>query len=72
MQYELIKVYNNSAILVKNIDNNQEAVLIGKGIGFNKKVGQFYAILSSQIEKHFLTYDDSLKQEYYTLLSGID
>lgn len=72
MRYELIKVYNNSAILVKTTDNQQEAILVGKGIGFNKTVGQFYSVDKEQIEKHFLTYDDLLKQEYYTLLNGIE
>lgn len=47
---EIIKVINNNTICA--IDkNNRESIVMGKGIGFNKKVGD--KILKSKIEKIF-------------------
>lgn len=70
--YQIIRVYNNNAILVLNLDTHSEAVLVGKGIGFGKKVGECQTISPNQIEKYFLTYDDTLKSEYLSLVEQLD
>lgn len=36
--FKVDKILNNSLVLSKNSDNN-EVILMGKGIGFNAKVG---------------------------------
>lgn len=72
MKYQLLKIYNNNAILVRNSDTQQEAFLVGKGIGFGKKPYDVYSIEQNSIEKHFITYDETLKREYFTLLEGMN
>lgn len=36
---EIVKVMNNSLVFVKN-DDNDEIIVMGKGIGFMKKPGE--------------------------------
>lgn len=38
MNYQIIKIYNNNVVLA--LYNNEEAILVSKGIGFGKKQGQ--------------------------------
>lgn len=70
--YQILRVYNNNAILVMNTDTKGEAVLVGKGIGFGKKQGEFQTIAPDLIEKYFLTYDDKLKRDYIELVQQLD
>ena len=70
--YQILRVYNNNAILVLNQETLREAVLVGKGIGFAKKVGECQTISPNQVEKYFLTYDDTLKSEYLSLVEQLD
>ena len=48
---EIIKVMNNSLVFVKD-NNDNEIIVMGKGIGFMKKVGE--SIDSTKIEKVFI------------------
>lgn len=70
--YEIIRVMNNNVILTKRLEDNIEAVLIGKGIGFKKKKGQISTIYLEKIEKAYYTYDEKLKDKYQVLFSDID
>lgn len=70
--YQILRIYNNNAILVLNTDTKGEAVLVGKGIGFGKKQGEFQTISPDLIEKYFLTYDDKLKRDYIELVQQLD
>lgn len=70
--YQILRIYNNNAILVLNTDTKGEAVLVGKGIGFGKKQGEFQTIAPDLIEKYFLTYDDKLKRDYIELVQQLD
>ena len=36
--YRVSKVLNNNGIIAINMEENQEYVLLGKGVGFGKKV----------------------------------
>ena len=38
--YRIIKTLNHNAILALNMEDNQEYILLGKGIGFGKKVSE--------------------------------
>jgi len=70
--YKIIKVMNNNVILVENLENNNEAVLVGKGIGFGKKANSVVKISKNIIEKMFITYDEKLKKDYFEIINSID
>lgn len=36
--YRVSKVLNNNGVIAINMEENQEYVLLGKGVGFGKKV----------------------------------
>ncbi|MDU2491936.1 MAG: PRD domain-containing protein [Clostridium celatum] len=65
---EIVKVMNNSLVFVKNDDNN-EIIVMGKGIGFMKKAGEF--IDSSKIEKIFTLKDDEAKKNYFRAMEDV-
>jgi len=70
--YKIIKVMNNNIILAENLENNNEAVLVGKGIGFGKKANSVVKIPKNIIEKTFITYDEKLKKDYFEIINSID
>lgn len=65
---KLIKALNNNVALVKD-KNGQEAVVMGKGVGFGIKNG--CSIPESLIEKHFILNSDSGKRDFDKLLRRI-
>ena len=70
--YKIIKVMNNNVILANNFQNDNEAVLVGKGIGFGKKVNSVVKISKNEIEKMFITYDEKMKKDYFEIIDSID
>ena len=54
------KVYNNNVVLVKG-DNNEEIIIMGRGLGFQKKPGD--EIDATLIEKTFVMQDSSATNE---------
>lgn len=70
--YKILKIMNNNVILAKNLHTDNEAVLVGKGIGFGKKVNKTVKISKEKIEKTFITYDEKLKKDYFKLIDSID
>lgn len=60
MDYKIIKIFNNNVILAKQ--ESQETILVGKGIGFGKKKGDYIKANPNIIEKifHELESGDSL------------
>lgn len=70
--YEIIKVMNNNVILAKDIHLNQECILIGKGLGFGKSTGQQCIIPAAHIEKRFITFEQTVKKQYFELITGMD
>ncbi|QMS95612.1 BglG family transcription antiterminator LicT [Streptococcus equinus] len=54
------KVYNNNVVLVKG-DNNEEIIVMGRGLGFQKKPGD--EIDASLIEKTFVMQDSKATNE---------
>lgn len=71
MEQELIveKVLNNNVIIAEH-PNYKEVVLIGKGIGFNKKKGS--KVSFDKADKTFLLKDKNEQEQYVNLLSHID
>ncbi len=65
----LIKVLNNSVLLVVN-DSGQEVIVMGKGIGFGKKAG--CEIRDDEIQKTFVLKERSALQNIIRLASEID
>lgn len=66
-KYYISKILNNNVIIC--INRNQEVILIGKGIGFNKKAGMIVDDNAS-IEKVYKL-DQKQQQEYYKSLVEI-
>lgn len=65
---EIIKVMNNSLVFAKD-DNNDEIVVMGKGIGFMKKPGD--SVDSSKVEKIFTLKNDESKKKYFRNMEDI-
>lgn len=65
VKYEINKILNNNVIICTR--NNHEVVLIGKGIGFNKKVGMTLEENSS-IEKVYQLEQQQQKEHFKTLV----
>ena len=65
---EIVKVMNNSLVFVKN-DDNDEIIVMGKGIGFMKKAGD--SVDSSKIEKVFTLKDDESKNNYFRAMEDV-
>jgi transcriptional antiterminator len=63
------KVLNNNVIIAEH-PAYQEVVLIGKGIGFNRKHGDF--IETDQVEKLFVLRNEKEQKNYIKLLPFID
>lgn len=72
MTYKILKVMNNNVILVQALHQNEEYVLIGKGIGFGKKPQQKVVIPNELIEKKYQATDDATKESYMRLVQHID
>ena len=63
----VIKVLNNSLVLSKD-SHNREVIVMGKGIGFNSKVGD--VLCPSTIEKIFVVQTNLSVNEYVRLLEN--
>lgn len=70
--FEIIKVMNNNVLLAVDLGQGQECILIGKGLGFGKQNGKTVSIDEGQIEKRFYAFEQSMKQQYFELITGMD
>lgn len=70
--FEIIGVLNHNVVLVQKEPKGTQFILIGKGLGFSKKVGMKIALDQSQIEKSFLVYDTQGKMKYLNLIEQFD
>lgn len=70
--YEIIKVMNNNVLLALDLQQRQECILIGKGLGFGRQAGQRGEIPEGLVEKRFVAFDQSVKQQYFQLITGMD
>lgn len=67
--FEVVKILNNN-VLVASSPKYEEVVLIGKGIGFNRKKGS--SISNQEAEKLFVLKGEDEKEQYKKLLPFID
>jgi transcriptional antiterminator len=68
--YQVKKILNNNIVLCFDIQNEQECITVGKGIGFQKNSGDF--IDESIIEKVYFRKDNKKINQYLDLLSRCD
>lgn len=66
---QVVKVLNNSLVLAVDDDGN-EIILMGKGIGFNKSIGNQFK--PEEIEKVFVLKDKGLSKNIIKLASEVD
>lgn len=67
--YMVKRTFNNNAVLVTS--EQMEYILIGKGIGFNKKKGSII-FESNLIENVFIHVDETNRKQYEHLLENVD
>ncbi len=67
--YTILKVLNNNVVIAQSPDE-QEAVLIGKGIGFSKKAGD--QLESSDADKLYVMKDEEKQHQYKQLIAQVD
>ncbi|RUT28679.1 PRD domain-containing protein [Paenibacillus zeisoli] len=66
---EVAKVLNNNVIIARHPENG-EVVVIGKGIGFNRKTGHYIPIQS--VEKMFILKNAHEQEQYKQLVPQVD
>lgn len=64
--YELVKILNNNAILVRHPDTLRESILMGKGLGFHREIDM------NEVSKVFHIQDSEEKQNYLHLFESVD
>lgn len=67
---KVVKVLNNSLVLALDSVNNDEVIIMGKGIGFNTKVGD--TLSGNDIEKIYALTDRDTKKKLIQLSSETD
>ena len=70
--YKIEKLFNNNVILAQNLLTDREVVLVGKGVGFAKKIGKDYYIAPKEIDKEYAYLDESIKSDYFSLVQQLD
>lgn len=70
--FRVLKLLNNNIILAFDLDNKEEVILLGKGIGFGKKENKKAYISRGSIEKSFVTYDDKMTNDYFKIVNSTD
>lgn len=70
--YRVLKILNNNIILAYDLENRQDTILVGRGLGFNKKENKKEYIPKENIQKSFIAYDEKMKKEYFNLVKQID
>ncbi|AJH79032.1 MULTISPECIES: glucose PTS transporter transcription antiterminator GlcT [Heyndrickxia] len=70
MEAFIVKKVLNNNVLVASHPRYEETVLIGKGIGFNRKKGE--AIPQASAEKMFVLKNETEQEQYMKLIPSID
>lgn len=65
------KVLNNNAVQAVDLRHKEEVILMGKGIGFGKKVNQPFEIAPTGVKKYHL-YRETVKGPSDALLKSVD
>lgn len=61
------KILNNNAVI--SIKDNQEVIIVGRGIAFNKRMG--HEINEQQIDKIFTLENEDIMKKFKTLISDM-
>lgn len=61
--YRVSKVLNNNGVIAINMEENQEYVLLGKGVGFGKKVSQRFEMPSGAPFTDWLRRQNAVRQK---------
>ncbi|WP_080848614.1 BglG family transcription antiterminator LicT [Cytobacillus gottheilii] len=64
---KIVKILNNNVVV--SIKDDQEVIVMGRGIAFNKRSGD--QINEKQIDKVFTSEDDDITKKFKTLISDI-
>ncbi|RIU92663.1 glucose PTS transporter transcription antiterminator GlcT [Oceanobacillus picturae] len=67
--YKVVKALNNNVLIALD-DNQQEVVIIGKGIGFNKSKDSI--IPENTVEKLFVLRNEKAQEHYKSLIPDLD
>ncbi|MDN5342510.1 MULTISPECIES: PRD domain-containing protein [Oceanotoga] len=71
-EFEILKIINNNVVLAREINYNREMIVIGKGVGFGKKVKGIYEFKPGVIEKSYISKDDEIKSNFFKLMDQLD
>lgn len=71
-QYVIQRIFNNNVVLVHEPLSNVEIILLGKGIGFGKKMGNTISGEHADIEKKFRLEDEKHIKQYRSLMNQVD
>lgn len=66
------RIFNNNVVLVHEPPSSREIILLGKGIGFGKKIGQTLPQDHADIEKKFRLEDEKHIKQYHSLINQVD
>ncbi|AGK52089.1 glucose PTS transporter transcription antiterminator GlcT [Bacillus sp. 1NLA3E] len=69
MRVEVEKILNNNVLIAKH-SSHGEVVVIGKGVGFNRKTGE--PIDTNSVEKLFVLQNEKEREDYIKLLPFVD
>ncbi|MCK6257971.1 transcription antiterminator [Fictibacillus sp. KIGAM418] len=67
--FHIQKTLNNNAVVASNA-SSQELIIIGKGIGFGKKIGD--VITDDAIDKLYILTNEKEQEQYKTLVHSLD
>ena len=70
MSGKILRVLNNNVILIKGKQGKQY-ILVGKGIGFNKHIGDRF-VITKQVEQTFILQDNNNQKNYENLVNKTD
>lgn len=71
MNYAVTSVYNNNAVLAKDLDNNQ-VLILGKGIGFGKKQGDIVSDNAGDNKVYYIFEDNTTDEKLKKLSSELE
>jgi transcriptional antiterminator len=71
-KYVIGRIFNNNIVLVHEPPDNQEIILLGKGIGFGQKVGSELDRSDARIEKKFRLEQEQHIRQYQSLINQVD
>lgn len=71
-QFKIKNVLNNNVIVAVNLENDQEMVVISKGIGFESRNKKVIELKKDEINETYITYQSDLQKEFSQLLNQLD